>query len=360
VPASGKIPVPDRSVLVLGRWRERGALDGRSTLSSTYRSRCGGLRPGGHRPARRLSPRAGRHRALQRAAAGRDAGFQHGYDVVTGPGSTRSWRAGRLAPGRRAARGRPRAGPGHRAQHLGVGVGGEPGLVGRAADGSASPYAELVRHRLFPAPGRPVGDPGARRRTDRAGRAEAGRRRATGLRAALLRAPLPGASGTHEGTPQQVHDRQNYRLVCWRLADTELNYRRFFAVSSWPACGRGPGGVPGHARRDPALGRLRSAGRASGGSPGRAARPGRYLARLAAPRRVSGCGREDPEAAGDDAAPRSCPSGGDGTTGYDSLREVCGSSSIPVPPMPFRAPDPGPAAGTAGNWTPRPGCWPPR
>ncbi len=36
----------------------------------------------------------------------------------------------------------------------------------------------------------------------------------------------PGASAT------DVHDRQHYRLVNFRLADTDLNYRRFFAVTS--------------------------------------------------------------------------------------------------------------------------------
>jgi (1->4)-alpha-D-glucan 1-alpha-D-glucosylmutase len=41
----------------------------------------------------------------------------------------------------------------------------------------------------------------------------------------------PLAPGTGGGTPAQVHARQHYRLVCWRHGNTELNYRRFFAVS---------------------------------------------------------------------------------------------------------------------------------
>jgi len=41
----------------------------------------------------------------------------------------------------------------------------------------------------------------------------------------------PIAPGTAGGTPQQVHARQHYRLVGWRRADTELTYRRFFAVN---------------------------------------------------------------------------------------------------------------------------------
>lgn len=42
---------------------------------------------------------------------------------------------------------------------------------------------------------------------------------------------FPIAPGTGEGSPQQVHDRQHYRLANFRLAQTELGYRRFFAVS---------------------------------------------------------------------------------------------------------------------------------
>ncbi len=43
---------------------------------------------------------------------------------------------------------------------------------------------------------------------------------------------FPLAHGTAGGTPQQVHDRQHYELVNYRRADSELNYRRFFAVST--------------------------------------------------------------------------------------------------------------------------------
>lgn len=45
----------------------------------------------------------------------------------------------------------------------------------------------------------------------------------------------PIAPGTETGTPQEVHDRQHYRLVNWQRADAELNYRRFFAVNSLAA-----------------------------------------------------------------------------------------------------------------------------
>ncbi|MGN6605431.1 MAG: malto-oligosyltrehalose synthase [Jatrophihabitans sp.] len=43
---------------------------------------------------------------------------------------------------------------------------------------------------------------------------------------------FPIADGTGDGAPAEVHDRQHYELVNWRRADTEQNYRRFFAVTT--------------------------------------------------------------------------------------------------------------------------------
>jgi (1->4)-alpha-D-glucan 1-alpha-D-glucosylmutase len=43
---------------------------------------------------------------------------------------------------------------------------------------------------------------------------------------------FPIAEGTGSGTPRQVHERQHYELINFRRADAELNYRRFFAVST--------------------------------------------------------------------------------------------------------------------------------
>jgi (1->4)-alpha-D-glucan 1-alpha-D-glucosylmutase len=43
---------------------------------------------------------------------------------------------------------------------------------------------------------------------------------------------FPIAPGTGDGTPRQVHDRQHYELMNYRRADAELNYRRFFAIST--------------------------------------------------------------------------------------------------------------------------------
>src|SRR5450755_3195052 len=48
-----------------------------------------------------------------------------------------------------------------------------------------------------------------------------------------LRFPL--APGSEGGTPQQVHERQHYRLTDWRRANSELNYRRFFDVATLAA-----------------------------------------------------------------------------------------------------------------------------
>jgi (1->4)-alpha-D-glucan 1-alpha-D-glucosylmutase len=43
---------------------------------------------------------------------------------------------------------------------------------------------------------------------------------------------FPIAPGTEQGSPQEVHARQHYELVDWRRADSDLNYRRFFAINT--------------------------------------------------------------------------------------------------------------------------------
>ena len=45
------------------------------------------------------------------------------------------------------------------------------------------------------------------------------------------RFPLAPGSYTEGDDPAAVHERQHYRLMSYRLADTEQNYRRFFAVT---------------------------------------------------------------------------------------------------------------------------------
>src|SRR6478609_4538017 len=46
------------------------------------------------------------------------------------------------------------------------------------------------------------------------------------------RFPLAAGSYSDGDDPREVHDRQHYELIGWRRADTDLNYRRFFAVNS--------------------------------------------------------------------------------------------------------------------------------
>jgi (1->4)-alpha-D-glucan 1-alpha-D-glucosylmutase len=43
---------------------------------------------------------------------------------------------------------------------------------------------------------------------------------------------FPIAPGTEDGSPIEVHDRQHYRLVSFRKGQTDLGYRRFFAVTT--------------------------------------------------------------------------------------------------------------------------------
>ena len=44
--------------------------------------------------------------------------------------------------------------------------------------------------------------------------------------------PLAAGSADDDADPREVHRRQHYRLVHWRLGDWDLNYRRFFTVTT--------------------------------------------------------------------------------------------------------------------------------
>lgn len=135
---------------------------------------------------------------------------------------------------------------------------------------------------------------------------------------------FPIAPGTGDGTPQEVHERQHYRLVSWRRGAAELTYRRFFDVSDLAAV----------RVEDPAvfadthatvLRLLREHDTIAGlrvDHPDGLADPGAYTRRLRAeigPHRwllvekILGVGED---------LPASWPV--DGTTGYEALREVCG------------------------------------
>ncbi|ANY05034.1 malto-oligosyltrehalose synthase [Pseudonocardia sp. HH130630-07] len=135
---------------------------------------------------------------------------------------------------------------------------------------------------------------------------------------------FPVAPGTEGGTPQEVHDRQHYRLVSWRRGAAELTYRRFFDVSDLAAV----------RVEDPAVFRdthakvlelLRSDDTIIGlrvDHPDGLSDPGGYARRLRAEigpwkwllvEKILGVGED---------LPVSWPV--DGTSGYEALREVCG------------------------------------
>ncbi|GAB3183524.1 (1-_4)-alpha-D-glucan 1-alpha-D-glucosylmutase [Micromonospora palomenae] len=132
---------------------------------------------------------------------------------------------------------------------------------------------------------------------------------------------FPIADGTAEGNPREVHGRQHYELVSWRRGDSELTYRRFFAVSD----------LAGLRVEDPAVFdathaevlRWAAAGELDGirvDHPDGLRDPAGYLARLRAAaadawlvvEKILEYGEELPD----------WPV--DGTTGYDALAAVCG------------------------------------
>jgi (1->4)-alpha-D-glucan 1-alpha-D-glucosylmutase len=133
---------------------------------------------------------------------------------------------------------------------------------------------------------------------------------------------FPISPGTGGGSPQEVHDRQHYELVDWRRGNAELNYRRFFDITTLAAA-RVEDPEVFEATHGEVL-RWVAAGEVSGlrvDHPDGLADPGGYMRRLR-------------EAAPDawlvvekilhpgEALPASWPV--DGTTGYDALREICG------------------------------------
>jgi (1->4)-alpha-D-glucan 1-alpha-D-glucosylmutase len=133
---------------------------------------------------------------------------------------------------------------------------------------------------------------------------------------------FPIAPGTAGGTPQEVHERQHYRLADWRRANRELNYRRFFDITTLAAVRVEDPEVFGATHRT-VLGWV-AAGQVTGlrvDHPDGLADPGAYLRRLhdAAP----GAWLVAEKILGpDEALPTRWPV--DGTTGYDALRLVGG------------------------------------
>ena len=133
---------------------------------------------------------------------------------------------------------------------------------------------------------------------------------------------FPIAPGTGGGTPAQVHERQHYRLVAWRRANSELNYRRFFDITTLAAV-RAEDPDVFAATHATVLG-WAEAGEVTGlrvDHPDGLADPGGYLRRLR--QAVPAAWLVVEKILGpDEALPARWPV--DGTTGYDALRLVCG------------------------------------
>jgi (1->4)-alpha-D-glucan 1-alpha-D-glucosylmutase len=133
---------------------------------------------------------------------------------------------------------------------------------------------------------------------------------------------FPIAPGTEGGTPQQVHERQHYRLTDWRRANSELNYRRFFDITTLAAVRVEDPGV--FAATHATVLRWVATGRVTGlrvDHPDGLSDPGGYLRRLAAA--APSAWRVVEKILGpDEPLPAAWPV--HGTTGYDALRLVCG------------------------------------
>ena len=133
---------------------------------------------------------------------------------------------------------------------------------------------------------------------------------------------FPIAPGTGDGTPQQVHERQHYRLTDWRRANGELNYRRFFDITTLAAV-RVEDPEVFAATHATVLGWV-AEGQVTGlrvDHPDGLADPGAYLRRLAAAAPSAWLVVEK-ILGPDETLPASWPV--DGTVGYDALRLVCG------------------------------------
>ncbi|HEY5336427.1 MAG TPA: alpha-amylase family glycosyl hydrolase, partial [Mycobacteriales bacterium] len=133
---------------------------------------------------------------------------------------------------------------------------------------------------------------------------------------------FPIAPGTDGGTPQEVHERQAYRLVDWRRGSAELTYRRFFDVTDLAGLRVEDDGVfdATHALvialvRDGTIDGLRI------DHPDGLADPGGYLSRLQEAAPVWTVVEKILETG--EVLPPTWPCAG--TTGYDAARLVTGS-----------------------------------
>ncbi|MEU4804505.1 malto-oligosyltrehalose synthase [Actinosynnema sp. NPDC023587] len=123
------------------------------------------------------------------------------------------------------------------------------------------------------------------------------------------------------GSPEDEREHENYVSAFWRRGNTELNYRRFFDITTLAAV-RVEDPEVFEATHGEVL-RWVAAGDVTGlrvDHPDGLADPGGYVRRL---RDRAGCWLVVEKILGpDEALPASWPA--DGTTGYDALREVCG------------------------------------
>jgi (1->4)-alpha-D-glucan 1-alpha-D-glucosylmutase len=147
---------------------------------------------------------------------------------------------------------------------------------------------------------------------------------------------FPIAPGTAQGTAAEVHARQHYELANWRRAATDLNYRRFFAVST----------LAGVRVEDPAVFgathgevlRWYADGDLDGirvDHPDGLRDPSGYLRRLREAAPSAWLVVEKIVEPGEDLPPWPI----EGTTGYEALREVCGLFVDPAGEPAFTALD---------------------
>ena len=132
----------------------------------------------------------------------------------------------------------------------------------------------------------------------------------------------PIAPGTEGGSPQDVHARQHYELIGWRRGNSELNYRRFFDITTLAGV-RVEDQEVFDATHGEVL-RWVADGDVTGlrvDHPDGLADPGGYLRRLRAAMPDGWLVVEKILEPGEDL-PVSWPA--DGTVGYDALREICG------------------------------------
>ena len=131
----------------------------------------------------------------------------------------------------------------------------------------------------------------------------------------------PIAEGTGGGTPREIHDRQHYELADWTRGDRELNYRRFFSIADLAGLRVEDQAVLDATHAE--ILRWYAEGLADGlrvDHPDGLRDPGEYLTRLRAAAPGAWLVVEKILEPGEHLPPWPV----DGTTGYDSLAEVCG------------------------------------